>query len=295
VREGAASATAGWVAALRGLTPLLPRDARLVDDPYGVLFGPKRLARLRETAQSHPNWTAALAGPLLAPLLNGALSLQIRTRAFDDLVLEFLRASGRQLVILGAGFDCRALRLRRQLEGCLVLEVDHPATQVEKRRVLAGAGAPPSPARYVAFDFERDALTELGARLAGEGHDSAVRTLVIWEGVTMYLTDRAIAGTVGAVRALSAPGSVLGFNYVELENLADPTGSERIVRWMAARRGEPFRFGFDPIALPGWLRERGFQLQSDETFDALASRWLPGRYAKISQVAGRRLAIARAT
>jgi methyltransferase (TIGR00027 family) len=295
VKDHTASATAGWVAAVRGLAPLLPRDAQLVDDPYGVLFGPKALATLRENALRHPNWTASLAGPLLAPLLSGALSLQIRTRAFDDLVLEFLRASGRQLVILGAGFDCRALRLRQQLEGCALWEVDHPGTQAEKRRVLSSGGAPPSPSRYVAFDFERDAPADLGARLAVEGHDAAVRTLVIWEGVTMYLTEHAIADTVGAVRAFSAPGSGLGFNYVEIESLIAPRRSERVFRWVAARRGEPFRFGFDPAALPGWLRERGFLLQSDETFDALAARWLPRRYAKIPQIAGRRLAVARAT
>jgi len=153
VKEGSASVTAGFVAALRGLTPLLPREAQLVDDPYGVLFGPKTLATLRETSLRHPALSAGLAGPLLAPLLGGALNLQVRTRAFDDLVLDFLRASGRQLVILGAGFDCRALRLRLPLEGCLVLEIDHPATQAAKRRVLSRGGAPPSPARYVAFDF----------------------------------------------------------------------------------------------------------------------------------------------
>jgi methyltransferase (TIGR00027 family) len=294
VKEGAASATAGRVAALRGLTPLLPRDAQLVDDPYGVLFGPKSLSRLRETLLRHPGW-AGLAAPLVDPLLKGALSLQIRTRAFDDLVLDFLRASGRQLVILGAGFDCRALRLRQQLEGCLVLEVDHPATQAAKRHVLAGASAPPSPARYVAFDLERDALSGLGARLATEGHESSARTLVIWEGVTMYLTGAAVASTVGAVRELSAPGSVLGFNYVELESLAHPNAAERTWRWLAARSGEPFRFGFDPASLSGWLRERGFQLQSDESFDALTVRWLPKRYARIPQVAGRRFAVARVT
>jgi O-methyltransferase involved in polyketide biosynthesis len=54
--------------------------------------------------------------------------MQVRTRLLDDAVRNFIDAGGRQLVLLGAGFDCRALRMP-ELDCAQVFEVDHPATQ----------------------------------------------------------------------------------------------------------------------------------------------------------------------
>ena len=85
--------------------------------------------------------------------------MQVRTRVIDDVMLDFVRAGGRQVVLLGAGFDCRALRFERELEGATVFEVDHPATQSKKKRVLEGERG--AHTEYVAWDFESRPLSEL--------------------------------------------------------------------------------------------------------------------------------------
>ena len=79
------------------------------------------------------------------------------------------RAGGRQVVLLGAGYDTRALRLP-ELADATVLEVDHPATQGRKRSVLAKLGAD-SPARYVTWDFETRAMEDLPDVLEEAGLD----------------------------------------------------------------------------------------------------------------------------
>ena len=55
--------------------------------------------------------------------------LQARTRGIDDAVREEARKGVKQAVILGAGFDARALRLHAELPGLSFIEVDREASQ----------------------------------------------------------------------------------------------------------------------------------------------------------------------
>ena len=81
---------------------------------------------------------------LAAPAAGFGPSLAARTRFFDERVLEAISDGIGQVVILGAGYDDRALRFRSP--GVRFFELDHPATQADKARRLrvikAGAGAP---------------------------------------------------------------------------------------------------------------------------------------------------------
>ncbi|MHB8420405.1 MAG: class I SAM-dependent methyltransferase [Myxococcales bacterium] len=295
MREGAPSWTAGWVAGLRGLAPILPRDARMVEDPYGARFAGEPFVRIAAAARRHPRLAPLLASLGGSQTLGRVLMMQLRTRALDDLLADFVRASGRQLVLLGAGYDARAWRLRDELAGVRVFEVDHPATQARKRKLLAEAGAPPAEVAFLAWNFEQQPLEALPAALRALGHDPSKRTLTIWEGVTNYLSAEAIDATVGTVRGYCAPGSLLGFTYADRSTIEHPRGWERLDQWLIARRGEPLRSGFDPAELPAWLRGRGFALQTDQSLADLARAKLPPRYQRghvALQV--RRVAIARA-
>src|SRR5215213_8565618 len=60
-----------------------------------------------------------------------------RTRYMDDVVLAEAASRARQLVLLGAGFDSRAYRMRSELAAVRIFEVDHPATAAVKRDRLA--------------------------------------------------------------------------------------------------------------------------------------------------------------
>lgn len=263
MRPHDASWTARWVAWMRALAAHLPDDERLATDPLAAGFTWPAAA----AATWHPWLGRALVG--LPPLRYNVLSLQLRTRAIDDAARAFVARGGRQVVLLGAGFDARASRLA--LGDARFFEVDHPATQADKRaRVRA------SPARFVAWDFERRPLAELPAALAAVDHDAAAPTLTIWEGVTMYLSRDALDGSARAIRAYSAPGSDLVFNYFDaarLRSRARMGGEQLIVSWV----GEPFRSGFEPTELGAWLRARGFELVRDRSYAELARELLPRR------------------
>ncbi|WP_203727956.1 class I SAM-dependent methyltransferase [Paractinoplanes durhamensis] len=178
-----------------------------------------------------------------------------RTVAIDDAVRT---APTSQLVILGAGLDGRAWRL--DLPGTTVYEVDHPASQQEKRdRAAALDGEPP---RFVPVDFARDRLTD-ALKAAGQRDDEP--TTWIWEGVVPYLTRPEVATTVAAITARSAPGSRLIVNYQAPSLLA---GVTRKVIGAAARKvnpwaAEPWRSTWRPTAMAHLLASNGFAVRRD--------------------------------
>jgi methyltransferase (TIGR00027 family) len=113
-----------------------------------------------------------------------------RARFAEDIVEQAAAGGVGQCVILGAGLDSFAYRRNDLLGRLRVFEVDHPATQLWKRRRLAGLGVE-LPARLVfaPVDFERQTLRE-GLELAG--FDSVQLAVFSWVGVTIYLTLDAI-------------------------------------------------------------------------------------------------------
>ena len=267
-----ASTTAAFVAGCRGLGALLG-EAQIADDPYGVRFGGMLFRAIERIGRLPP------------PLVPWVAYMQVRTRAIDDELLAF---AGDQIVILGAGYDCRAARFARELRGAAVFEVDHAATQARKRAVLGGD----SRAEYVPWDFETRALDELPAELADRGLDPARPTLTIWEGVTMYLSEAAIEATLAAVRRLGGTGSRLVFTYIERHVIERPRPAARALRAFLAGVGEPFRWGWDPPTLADWLDERGFALVTDHAEVELAQMLLPAPYSTRVTREGRHVAVA---
>jgi methyltransferase (TIGR00027 family) len=130
MRDDSPSRTAAFVAAARQLGQLLPDNVRLVDDPYGAAFASRSVARLLQDRHDQLRPFAAMPG--VRPWI---LYMQVRTRVIDDALREFIAAGGRQLVLLGAGYDCRALRMP-ELAMVDIYEVD-PEPQALRAREAA--------------------------------------------------------------------------------------------------------------------------------------------------------------
>ncbi len=278
------SRTAEHVAALRGLGGLLPPAGRLIDDPFGAEWtGYGGLRRLAETMP--------LAAQFMSrPMWRWLLYMQVRTFALDQEIVRFAEEGGRQLILLGAGLDARAQRLRHL--GLRVFEIDHPATQEKKRWLLEQANAG-DVATFAAWDFEHDPPGALPQRLADLGYRRGEPGCVVWEGVTMYLSEAANAATFAMLAELLAPGSAVAFTYFAKGLLAAPGWRDRLMRRFVARRGEPWVFGWEPGRLPAWLAVRGFALEHDDSTVSLAARWLPRDLAARLQEDQRRIALAR--
>src|SRR5262245_58565629 len=230
MQAGRFSRTALVMAFFRALESVRPGPARLFRDPLAALVLPFR-GRVAVFLARAPLLNLAITA-LLDRWWPGARTSGIaRTRLIDDWVAGAVAGGVRQVVILGAGFDSRAWRLPG-LAGIRVFELDHPATSQEKYRRLIAAGFDPSRIVQCAIDFDRETLA--GA-LERHGFDPLVRTAVVWEGVTNYLTASAVDAVLLWVGSLD-PGSTLAFTYVHSRCLGDTKTFEGAERILAAAR-----------------------------------------------------------
>ena len=288
MEAGRSSTTAEIVAFFRALESVRPADRRLFEDPFAARFLRPWL-RIVVRGSVLP-----IIGPLLLRSIDrrwpGARSSAIaRTRLVDDWVHESVAAGAGQVLILGSGFDSRAWRLPA-LRRTAVFDIDHPATSAEKRRRLAGLDADGANVRFVAADFERDAVPEA---LAQSRFDSTKPALVIWEGVTNYLTAEAVDETLRWIGNL-AKGTRLIFTYVHEGVLAHPSDFEGAAQILIAvtSTGEPWTFGLRPEALPGYLAERGLRLLADLGAEDYRARYMGERAKRMRGYEFYRVALA---
>ena len=103
-----------------------------------------------------------------------------------------------QVVVVGAGYDDRALRFRTP--GVRFFEVDHPPTQADKRGRVEQLGAA-GDVSFVPVDLARD---DLGSALDQAGHDDTAATLFIAEGLLVYLDVEVIRHLLVVLRRRAA-------------------------------------------------------------------------------------------
>jgi methyltransferase (TIGR00027 family) len=268
------------MAFFRAVESSRPAGERLFHDPLAATFLSLPLRGVLLPCRTRPG-RAAVVG-VIEWRWGGPLGSAVcRTRYIDDALGAALDGVG-QVVVLGAGFDVRALRVPG-IARTRVFEVDHPATQAAKRARLARVKAAiPAHVTFVPVDFGRDRLEDAMARA---GFSPSARTFFLWEGVTNYLTAEAVDRTIGWVARAGAPGSLLLFTYVH-RGLIDgsvPFEGARAGSRTVRRFGEPYTFGFDPAELRSYLAEHGLELVEDVGAPEYRARYLlpAGRKMKL--------------
>jgi methyltransferase (TIGR00027 family) len=202
------------------------------------------------------------------------LFIAMRSRFAEDSARRAIDKGVRQILVLGAGLDTFAYRLERTPE-LRIFELDHPATQAEKRRRLNEAQiAEPQHVSYVAHDFESGSMT---AALEAGGLDPDKGAFVLWLGVTPYLTKEAVLATLGELASWPG-GTEVVFDYTNPPDRVTDSAARAHHEQMAERvaaSGEPFRGYFDSAELHARARGLGFSDIEDLDRAALVARYLP--------------------
>ena len=213
-------ATATIVAAGRALASRGP--APLLDDPFA-----EPLVR----AVGHDFFTRLMDGEIVLERTGSPLTevqrreqMAVRTRFFDDFLLQATAAGIRQVVILASGLDARAYRLAWPA-GTVVFEIDQPEVIEFKTTTLASMGAEPGVDRRAAGVDLRD---DWVAALRDLFFYPSAPTAWIAEGLLMYLPPDAQDQLLDRVTAVSAAGSRLATEQFESMNLFT---SERAQAW----------------------------------------------------------------
>lgn len=161
-----------------------------------------------------------------------------------------------RVVVLGAGFDTLALRLAGEFPPIHFIEMDHPATGEAKRLAIARRLLElPDRLRFVNLDLGVDSIPP---ELFRDGKP----TLIIAEGLLMYLTNEEIVGLLISLRNLPVERLRVIFSFMSRwpdGSLGFRPRSRLVERWLG-RRGEPFRWALDPREMPGFLTSHGFGL-----------------------------------
>ena len=273
------SRTAHFVALGRALADAGLSHVPNFHDPTARAFlsekGKQTLAKTERAAREGTRSMGLEAARVMANMI------ALRTAAIDRAVREAVTLGATQLVILGAGYDGRAWRMP-ELAGVKVFEVDHPATQTDKRARVAKLPATKAFVSFVSIDFERDSL---GAVLDRAGHNASATTCWIWEGVVMYLTRDAMRTTLADVADRSAPGSTLIVNY--------HTAHRRLFARLVFRLiGEPQISAWTPDEMAADLLSTGFVVREDSGMTDWNVQFAQTK-AKVERGAYMRLAIAR--
>lgn len=210
--------TAYMVAAVRAEEASFPAADRLFEDRYAAIFVASGAAG--EAMQSILDLPCMREG------------MRMRTRFIDDAVREGLAAGLSQVVLLGAGFDTRGLRLPEIAAGDVsVYEVDTPFQIARKQAMLRGARVevPPHLA-FVACDFHAaDMAEQLAAGLEDQGFRTGEGALFVLEGVIGYVDSAAIDRTFRFVVERGGPKSRLVFTFSDAAS--DPeSGASRVAR-----------------------------------------------------------------
>jgi methyltransferase (TIGR00027 family) len=130
--------------------------------------------------------------------------LAARTAFFDRCLVEAIGRGARQVVIIGAGSDDRAIRMRSA--GVRFIEVDEPTTQDLKRSRLAALGLD-DVATFVPIDLALESLTDaLGRHLDG------APAFVMAEAVFPYVPHDQVCASLRDLAAMTSAPSWLALD-----------------------------------------------------------------------------------
>jgi methyltransferase (TIGR00027 family) len=266
--------TATMVAAARALATRADRP--LINDPFAEplvrAVGVDLLTRLASGELDPTELSDVVDGARLADMAT------VRTKFYDEFLVEATKAGIKQVVILASGLDSRAYRLAWPA-GTVVYEVDQPQVIEFKTRTLAELGAAATADLRVASVDLRD---DWPAALRGAGFDPNQPAGWIAEGLLGYLPPDAQDRLLDTITELSAPGSRLATGS---ENNSGPGDEEKLKERMQRISQHWQAHGFDPDMaslvyfgerneVAPYLCERGWDVSTRSAHDLFAANGL---------------------
>ena len=194
-----------------------------------------------------------------------SFSIVIRTRFLDDLLRRASASGVRQVVLLGAGMDGRAFRLdwppgTRLFEVDTAVPLDFKASVLRQERAVA---------RCERITVAVDLRDDWPAALAAAGHDQALPTVWIAEGLLIYLPEDAVDLLLARISAQSAAGSHMGLTL----------GSRGVIERFGADAGPGSAASLwisempdDPV---GWLAGHGWEAHTHTLRECAAAYGRP--------------------
>ena len=178
-----------------------------------------------------------------------------RKRWFAQAIQDAIASGIKQYVIIGAGLDPMAWRLKAQNPKLFCVELDQLATQAVK----AAAKGPEERLHplLVPMDLETDYPDTVLNDVSG--FDFSEPAFYIIEGQLPYLPRERVEAIISRLAKVSAPGSRLAFSFMEVHS-GRPLGFRGRRWWWRLWRGCPPQWGVDRAEITPFLSSHGWSL-----------------------------------
>jgi methyltransferase (TIGR00027 family) len=172
-------------------------------------------------------------------------------------VKEGIGKGATQILVLGAGYDTMGWRLAPEFSGVNFFEIDHPATARLKARGIEILGQQENLC-LIAEDLSERKLMDV--LKTNELWDQSARTVIMAEGLMMYLPPKAVRDLFCQCAVIAGVGSRIAFTYI-------PTGADGrpdagrwtgLILWLLKVAGEPWTWSIRPEELDLFLEESGW-------------------------------------
>ena len=234
-----------------------------------LMFGRLRSGLFRSA------WYQAYQRALESQIIPGIqLHYALRKLQLERFAQASLERNARQVIVLGAGFDTLCLRLTEQYRQVTFIEIDHPNTQTLKIQSLSKRGKQPDNLHFISNDFmEKDLSAVLQD---SDSIDKKAPTLIIAEGLLMYLNEQVVGKLLNTMRDTFQSGCFVAFTFM----VPDDTGkirfhnSSRLVDWWLQFKNEPFTWGMKVKDVNEFISSCGFTLIEIVDDDVLRKSYL---------------------
>ena len=191
-------------------------------------------------------------------MLPGQFEAFAHRKAFcERQVRDGIGAGATQILVLGAGYDTLGWRLAPEFSGVTFFEIDHPATARLKAQGIDAMGQRDNLC-LIAENLGKRKLADV--LTTNESWDQGAQTVIIAEGLVMYLHPEAVRDLFCQCAAISGAGSRIAFSYI-------PTGTDGrpdagrwtgLMLWLQNAAGEPWTWSIRPEELGLFLEESGW-------------------------------------
>lgn len=170
---------------------------------------------------------------------------------------EAIDLGGRQVLVLGAGYDTLCWRLAPEFPGVNFFEIDHPATARLKGRGIEALGKRENLC-LIAADLGQQKLVYV--LTAAQSWDQKAQTVIIAEGLVMYLPPDSVGEMFRQSARIVGADSRIVFSYI-------PTGPDGrpiagpctgLMLWLQKMVGEPWLWSACPDQLGSYLKTAGW-------------------------------------
>jgi methyltransferase (TIGR00027 family) len=174
-------------------------------------------------------------------------------------VREGLGGGASQVLVLGAGYDTIGWRFAPEFADVEFFEIDHPATARLKAKGIRAMGRRTN-LHLIAEDLGKRHLVDV--LRANELWSTTAPTVIVAEGLLMYLPPEAVGALFDQCSAISGTGSRIAFTYIGSRSDGRPDAGPwtRLVLWILTVIGEPWLWSIRPEELDPFLKEHGWKI-----------------------------------